>query len=64
MDMDKKLGLMDQFIKVNISKARNMDMEDMNGMMAPSMMATGMKIRSKDLELIAGWTVECIRENG
>ena len=54
MDMDKKHGQMDQSIKVNTSKERNMDTEDMNGMMVQNMMATGMKTKSKDLVHTAG----------
>jgi len=64
MDKEKKLGLMDPFIKVNISKERNTDTESTNGMMDLNTKVIGSKIESKALVLTVGWTVECIRENG
>ena len=48
MEKDKKLGQMDQSIKVNISKEKNMDMENTNGTTDLNIMVTGMKTKSKD----------------
>jgi hypothetical protein len=48
MDKEKKHGLMDQSMKDNISKERNMDLELMPGMMVLSMKVNGMKIKLEE----------------
>ena len=48
MEKDRKLGQMDQSIKVNISKERNMEKENTNGTTDLNTMVTGMKTKSKD----------------
>jgi len=54
MDKEKKAGLMDQFMRVNIWPAKNMALVFTIGMMDQDIPVNGMKIKLKVLELTVG----------
>ena len=54
MDMARRLGQMDPFIKEIINKARSMDMVGMNGTTDLNTKETGSRIKSKALEHTVG----------
>jgi hypothetical protein len=54
MDKEKKAGLMDLFMRVNIWPVKNMDLVFTVGMMDQGIPVNGMKIKLKVLELIVG----------
>ena len=54
MDLEKKAGPMARFMKESTMLERNMASDFITGMMDLSIMESGMRIRSRDLEHIAG----------
>ena len=54
MVMERKLGLMGQFMKGNITRVKSMDMAYTAGMMDPDMKETGMRIKLEVSEFIHG----------
>ena len=53
-EVGKKAGLMAPYTKESMMLERNMDLDCTIGMMDPSIMENGMRIRLKDLEHTAG----------
>ena len=62
--MEKNPGQMGLSMKVSTLQERNMEEVSTAGMTDPSTMATGKKIRSRDLERTPGWTEDSTRVNG
>jgi hypothetical protein len=54
MDKEKKAGLMDLYMKVNIWQVKNMDLVFTIGLTDRDILANGMKIKSKVLVLTVG----------
>jgi len=57
-------GTMEVFMMASTSKARNMDLAFTCGMISPSSLGNGTRIKYQESEFILGSTVECTRESG
>jgi hypothetical protein len=64
MEKEKRAGLMVLYTKDNIWLERSMEWEFIAGMTAPNMMESGMKTKSKALELTVGLMEGNTKANG
>ena len=62
--MEKNHGPMVQSMKVSTSQGRSMAEVSIAGMMGPSIMEIGKRIKSRDLERTPGWMEDSTRVNG